>query len=571
MSSVVLISAQIYALTPIARWDVVPYQRVDRSEVFNAGIVAFSKAGIDRITFTVSGQGYSGPNPQVSREMRYNPRTDVFEYWVPLNAANFSSDGVFTVAARIYGNDGDYRDLEPLSLVVDSSGNLPQPKAWVSNSGSNATGIIGNSSWPFATISGAVAAIQASNSGKADGGIVYLEEGIYELGNGSVSTSAEWLTISKASDADKDRTRIVNGGTVSNTGLLRFESVRIESKGRGDLYLASSPSLIWLDKCDIIGAGRHTAQSNPTFRSNGNQYVTDSFYFDMDYGMHYGILGRHVTMERIGNDPFVNVLCIIGAVVNDVDPGTTYWHADGYQAHTEPSENRIIYGYYGTNLHYQGLFLRGNGTHRNNAFINIFMEMRPPGRPGYAGGQAILSSGDIYGRWDHLLMWHCSFPAEDFSIYEEPGLGHSFVNVSFIGNLFREYVDYVTQGSDDPPYAAPGNSGSNEFRFNHFTWSAVDQGGGRSSDPHWFSKSPDSAVSPTQSVGDPMVNLADPNNTLFGTPYDNSPLVDRIPFSTVPTDALGNLRDSRPDIGALEANGLSGYKPLEPPTQIRVR
>jgi len=34
---------------------------------------------------------------------------------------------------------------------------------------------------------------------------------------------------------------------------------------------------------------------------------------------------------------------------------------------------------------------------------------------------------------------------------------------------------------------------------------------------------------------------------------------------------LGNLRDSRPDIGALEANGLSGYKPLEPPTQIRVR
>ena len=39
-------SGLAFALTPIARWDVVPHQRISAGETFNLGVVAFSKEGI---------------------------------------------------------------------------------------------------------------------------------------------------------------------------------------------------------------------------------------------------------------------------------------------------------------------------------------------------------------------------------------------------------------------------------------------------------------------------------------------------------------------------------------------
>jgi hypothetical protein len=168
-----------FALTPIARWDVVPYQRIKSGETFNAGVIAFSKAGINRVEFTVSGQGYSGPNPLVSRSMTYNERTDVYEYWVPLKGSDFSTNGAFTMQAAVYGADGGRRTLETLPLMVNATGTLPQPKAWVSKTGSDATGVINNSSRPFLTLKAAVSAIQGANGGKSDGAIIYLFAGTY--------------------------------------------------------------------------------------------------------------------------------------------------------------------------------------------------------------------------------------------------------------------------------------------------------------------------------------------------------------------------------------------------------
>ena len=270
------------------------------------------------------------------------------------------------------------------------------------------------------------------------------------------------------------------------------------------------------------------------------------------------------------NDPFVNVLCIINGRVDDVNPGNTFWHADAYQSWGPGMSNRIIYGFYATNLHYQGMFLNNDSVNSNNAFVNIFIEMREPGYPGHSGGDPVLDSVGLYGTWDHLLMWHCSFLGGPYYL-----LNADLTNSSFVGNAFFEFRDFGVAEMIDPPYSLPGNSESNEFLYNHYQWTAVDQGNPSDSKPHWRSKSPDSSPAGTSSIGDPAVNLNITDYDNFGYPRNNSPLENRLPFVKVPIDARGHLRDSTPDIGALEANSKP-FVPLVPyigakPSGLRIK
>ncbi len=548
------------ALTPIARWDVVPYQRITQGEVLNIGVVAFSKAEIDRVNFSISGQGYSGAASQSSYTMTFNNQTKVYEYWIPLSANDFTSNGIFTISANVYGKDGGMRSLETLPMIVNATGTFPAPKAWVGNSGSNTTGQVGNRAAPFASLGGAVNAIQGINGGSSDGATVYLFEGNYSLGSGVTSTTNEWLTLTRDEAARKDYTRITNAGTAVRTSYMRFKGITIQSSG-SLVYLTTRPATIWVDDCVIQGSGRYVTNSNPVKRDGNDEteypsYFTDTEIYDVDYGMHRGILARNVTIKRTGNDPFVNVICIINAVVEDVDPGSTYWHADGYQSWGPGPRNRIIYGYYGTDLHAQGLFMRqtvGNPG-INNAFVNMFIEMRPPGRPGYEGGPLALVSGNMTGAWDHLLIWNCSFLGGEFQFYDEPsgvGVPLSFNNTSFIGNIWYSFIDFEGTIGTDPTYAQSNNSGNNEFLNNHFIYSYIDntEGPNGAQNASVFSFSPDSVIVSTQSSGEPDLDLSTGS---LGIPLSNSILVDRINNKLIHTDALGRLRDNNPDIGALE-------------------
>lgn len=87
----------------IARWDVVPYQTFD--DLFEIGVVAFHINGIDRVEFSLDG----GPWTAV-KEMTLNPRTNVVEYWVALDAAR-SPDGPVEVRAIAYPKKGVPRVL----------------------------------------------------------------------------------------------------------------------------------------------------------------------------------------------------------------------------------------------------------------------------------------------------------------------------------------------------------------------------------------------------------------------------------------------------------------------------
>lgn len=554
----VLVSPSIsHALTPIARWDTVPYQRINNGEAFNIGVVAFSKAGIERVDFHIQGQGYSGSSPLQSTAMVHNSRTNVYEYWVPLNGNDFATDGPITVQAIVYGKDGDQRDLGTLSFVVNATGTLAHPEAWVSNSGNNDTGAVNNRSKPFQTVAAAVSAVQAANGGRSDGATIYFFEGSYTLGNGTVNVSNEWLTLSRDSSASKENTIIDGGGGITYTNMIRVDGMTLRSSGSLDyIFSNNNPSNLWISNCRIVGPGRWVEGSNPITVTGA--YFTDTYITKVDRGVRNGRLARGLIIEQIGEDVFQNFPFAVNIRVNDQDPGSTYWHADGYQSWGDGPENRIIYNYYGTNMHYQGLFLRAtNSAGRNNAFVNIFMEMREPGRPGYPGGSAILSNGAMYGPWDHVLVWHCTFPSTAFSILADDA-GSGFTNSSFIGNLFWEFRDYTTAVGSEPSHFQPGNAQNNDFLYNHFIQSYTDVTGCTGNPqpagcPHWYSKSPDSLASGSQSVGDDVLSdLAAPASNFFGYPQNDSILMNRVPFSTIPADVFGKARGSKPDIGAIE-------------------
>ena len=113
------------AVTPIARWDVVPYQRIERGKGMKCGVVAFSKAGIAKVTFRVNGRLREVP------AMTLNERTGVWEYWTPIAAADHPEGGTFQVEATVHGRDGGKRVLPPLELVSNARGIIPRREAWV--------------------------------------------------------------------------------------------------------------------------------------------------------------------------------------------------------------------------------------------------------------------------------------------------------------------------------------------------------------------------------------------------------------------------------------------------------
>lgn len=568
-----------HALTPIARWDVVPYQRVHNGETFNVGVIAFSKGGINRVEITVTGQGYSGKNPLVSNAMTYNSRTDVYEYWVGLKASDFATNGPITLQAVVYGDDGGRRNLESLPLVVNATGGLPQPKAWVSKTGSDSTGSVNNKSQPFLSVGAAVNAIQKTNGGKSDGGIIYLMSGTYNLGNGSPSTTNEWLTITRDPGATKENTIINASGTVKNTKLLKIDGVTVKSRGSSQyVFILGSPTNLWVNDSNLIGSGRWIVNTNPIhFNSDTGHYSTNNYIFDADYAFRRATLVRGVDMEQIGNDAFENTGFVVNCTLDDLSNGPNpSWHADAFQTHTSgvpPPNNRIVYNYKATNVHYEGIFMRSDaGLAANNAFVNVFIELREPADLNETNSYAFMASA-INQSWDHLLFWHCTF------LNGHSEVSGTLTNASFIGNIFYQFIDSKqTTKAGDPviTFAANGNSGNNEFLYNHFmyvygeTETCIKNSRFINNNwpcPQWYAKEPDSDAKGSATMGGDVVDMSNPTSSSYGAPLKNTVLVDRIPFQTVPADIYGNRRDANPDLGAIEV-GVDTRNP--PPPSISV-
>lgn len=571
-----VIPIKAFALTPIAHTDVVPYQRIDHGTSFNFGVVAFSKPGINRVQFAISGQGYTG-GVKTSSSMALNTRVKsaeydgVWEYFVTISASEFTGNGPITVRPTVYDNGGNTRVLDAVTLIVEgASANFNQREAWVS-SASDGTGTVGNRNDPFPTIQAAVSAAQSANGGTSSGNTIYLNEGTYSISGLSASTSGEWLTITKASGADRNRV-IINQGRPNVNGL-KLDQVTLQSRGSAQEVLSSNSLRQWTNSCRLIGSGREISRSNPvsinlqSTSATGKYYSTDDYTYDVNYAYHSITLIRGAIVEKVQDDVFENFLFVVNSKVNDVTNGPSNAHSDVLQVYHVnsgdiPVSNRLAYNVHATDIHYQGIMRASNiGAPHDNAYINVFIEMRNPGEPGSAGGIPQLQAALSNTADDHLLVWHCTFP------YAQTTWGNRATNSSFIGNLFWQDLSNSSQLA------------STDWLHNHYMYI---YGGNESCTPtskdlaqgapcpHWHSSVKDSGSS-TASTGSGVVDISNPGAANFGYPIAGSTVVNALPRTYVPVDALGNRRDSRPDIGALEYGASTPTTPNVPnPTGLRV-
>ncbi|MCB9866871.1 MAG: hypothetical protein H6816_09600 [Phycisphaerales bacterium] len=553
-------------LTPIARWDVVPRQRINAGETLNCGVVAFSKAGIDRVRFSISGAGYTGPSPIDVTVMTLNPRVNVWEYWIPISASDFTADGLVTIQATVIGNDGGVRDattipgtgLEPLELFINRYGSRPANVAWVDVAGNDASGAVNNPNRPFARISTAMQALATYQNGNADGALVRLRPGAHEADNGGIflgetaATEHEWITITNDPAV---------GGSAANTAIDRKADSSLTSDWLAVRGLtlsgaaiinggsSSDPDLrkrrVWLKDCIIIGG----PESRPfPVGSNwiGPHYYTECFITGQRRASGNGQnqrLMRNLTITENREDVFQAVPCGINIFVDGVDPGDgpNPEHADviqssgAVQGNAASMHNWIFYNVVATDLHYQALFTRTGAPALDNAFVNCLFEMRDPVRVGGIGSA-------MAGMYDHLLVWNCSFIGtgtqhetalgrpEALTI---PGGSWLMANVSVRGCLIDRYVCDVG--------GALFTHDDVEFRDNHYNTPA---GIGNSFTPD--------TTGGTITVGDPQI-VTDVQSPDFGAPASAaSPLVDRIGAPPVPADARGTPRGAAADVGALE-------------------
>jgi len=598
-----------FALTPITRTNVVPYQRIEYGTIFTFGVVAFSKAGIDRVEFSINGQGYSSGSKTAST-MTLNTRhahtepavphaawPGVYEYYVEIASNEFTSNGAIMVTPTVYGKDAGTKVLDAVHMIVEATGPGSRVEAWVDSvTGNDGTGEVGNSGKPYATIEAAVTATQTANGGFSNGSIIYLKEGNYALGNATGNTTSEWLTIKNASGANRDNVIINTGGKMdTNTSLLKVEGVTISSSGApyGQI-ISTSTTTIWVDGCKLtcaqgrwISAGSTDPNAYPVA---GATYVTDTYMYDVDKASTANAtISRNVTVHKIAEDASRNGYLLVNIRIDDIDNGTRTgfdgptdadwvaadrapYHSDTYQDFFRGPDNLIIYNMYATNMHYQGLFLRQTSTAENNAFVNVFTEMREPGSRGKKTASVNLAGGAIYAEaadisaWDHLLVWHCSIPYSYFNLHEVKQRTE-LTNVSLIGNVFWEFRDTGSTGGFEPnDIFGNGNPYQNEALYNHYKASWTD---GHRGDTGVHACSPDSGATATQSVGGeghPEVFDMTDNATYvnFGYPSLDSVLVDRLPsnITGIPADATGFLRDVNPDVGALESHYPSPPKNL---------
>lgn len=515
----------------IARWDVVPYQTI--SGQFTVGVVAFHINGIDKVSFSANGGEWINVT-----ETTLNPRTNVHEYWVTLDAADFQ-DGLAEIRAVVYPKmAGRTRVLagaitgdtikngeHSMFLNMNAGGSLQSPVRYVSGAGSDATGD-GSRENPFRTPYFALQDIQrdagTSVVDACDGAVIYCLPGQYTWG-GAVSpyprTLNRWATVMPAPGVSREDVVFTalgpNGFTtrlIAAHGVTTGQTMAFRSGG--------SPKFLWVDDVNIQGPDRVTGGSPLMGNLWTGMWVTNTTISDVQDGVKYAALARDVHISRISADAFSMSRLVINSEVDDVDGRGTPNHPDVFQFMGSANlDNMIVYGVRATNIVAQGIFARGPERVDNVAFVNLLLERDHDLEPGGRASQWV----DV--ATNHLLMLGASMPNYTFAWRTA-----NLQNVHVRGSLFHK----MTVGST-------GSGGSafvsdSWFRNNHFVESQ-DYGA--------------LVVGLDATTGDPM--FVDPMNDDF-RPRDGSPLINRVSSPLMKVDARGRNRAAIATVGAYEPN-----------------
>jgi len=329
-------------LTPIARWNVVPHQRLNAGQTLQCGVVAFSKNGVRYVRFATSGGA-----PVDVESMTFNDQSGVWEYWTPVAADDFETDGQIAIWAMVVGIDGGVRVLEPLTLYVNRNNSRPHVEAWVRTNGHDETAVVGQRDRPFQTLRRAAIAIAAAQNGDASGGRIHLDPGVHAIAPEDMWTwvpcSQEWLEV--IGDEGPGNTTIAATGALNNINRLKVSGCTLDrSTGAGFIINSDSRHAdlmeVWIHDCVLIGAGQRVHRSEPIGVNPQTRYLTDSMFSHMENPTLKAQFCRGLTIEHIGDDAFANCGFIVNCTAEDLDPYhirslteavyTPHGHPNGY-------------------------------------------------------------------------------------------------------------------------------------------------------------------------------------------------------------------------------------------------
>lgn len=351
-----------YDAQAIARWDVVPYQ--DFEGLFHIGVVAFHMNGIDRVEFSVNG----GPWEAV-REMKLNPRTNVWEYTATLDASTFE-DGLVEVRARAFPkyagearvlggpidghNDGSvhFRNgIHSMFLNANAGGTLPRHEVYAdAKNGSDETGE-GTRENPFRSHVRALAHVTAEH-GTSDGAVCYLMPGDYVwegIGHPhNIDTANRWATLTPAPGVDREDVRFVDREPAGmRTRLIRADNITMTGDGAPRTFTGMD-TYFWLSNSTLAGDSRFEGGG---LASGSNDwagiYGTDIVAAEIRSPFRSSTFVRNVQASGFSDTPFGSDTLVFNADVRDFTRNPDGTHADVFHwfwRDDQDRENRIIYG-----------------------------------------------------------------------------------------------------------------------------------------------------------------------------------------------------------------------------------
>ena len=319
LASAVLLSASLEAARPVARWDVIPYQRVSKN--FKAGVVAFHEKGV-KVEFTVNGKVVA-----TAEKPEFNGRTKVCEHFFVFEAAKYSDGPVTLGATAITEGEQPYK-LQDIVIYANSKKTLGSRKAsWVDP--------VNGNDFAEGTKDAPVKTMKQAVNRAGDGGTVNLMAGDYQaklIGGGK--DRKYWTLIQPAPGVDRAQVRFLGGRT--GTDKLHFKNVEFYcnvSDGYGTVIMGESgETSAWFDNCKIYNKPGRLAGSTIPFGNKLKAYVTGGVTTSISSGPHAELVRGHEITSIAGDAFYGSDMLVVNTTVSDIDADGTSTEPDLHRA-----------------------------------------------------------------------------------------------------------------------------------------------------------------------------------------------------------------------------------------------
>ena len=354
-------SSALHAGRPVARWDVVPYQRI--SGTFNAGVVAFHEKAL-KVVFSLGGTPV-----RTVEAPEFNPRTKVWEYVLPIDTTQLP-DGELKLGAEVTAEGEPPTELPELVLYANAKKTQGSRKfVWVDP-------VKGNE-FADGTKDHPVRSIRQGIRCAGDGGVVLLQPGVYQskLAGGGKDRRF-WTVITPAPGVSRDQVKIAGGRP--GTEKLRWRNVELFcdcSEGYGAIIMGEGgDTMAWFENCRFTNkAGRYGGSTSP-FGNRLRAFVTGGETTEMGNGPCCEFVRGHA-VRSIASDAFsCNDCLVVNSSVDGIDPGPTTADSDvfnGFATGDKWIHDVILYNVKATDVKAKGI---AGQRLRDSAFVNVLVE-----------------------------------------------------------------------------------------------------------------------------------------------------------------------------------------------------